>query len=37
VQASASQTEGQQTITSGTQVIQRPTANTSTDRALKEG
>jgi len=28
---------GQQPITSGTQTIQRPTTNTSTDRALKEG
>jgi hypothetical protein len=27
----------QQTITSGSQVIQRPTANTSTEHALKEG
>lgn len=36
-QASTPPTGGQQAITSGSQIIQRPTANTSTDRALKEG
>ena len=30
-------TAGQQPITSGTEIIQRPTSNTSTVRTLKEG